>query len=242
MKHLRSFNQINEHLGGKDMSSIDRMKAKYPKGIEIPKEVKATGSGNFSIGVDSLDPESKKFMDIVEIINDLLQNSKGEVKVKVSAGASGVGQGRYDNQGLAERRRDNTIEALKKYPFIDSKRIVFIPGKATVGKTTVKGSPEAEKEQFVMVEISGTGSLNVPVTGVQGDNTNVYRPELFKFDGKKKNNDNDDFDFTKTKIKRICLQLPESYVDDFVKVLGKFRADNGFDKIPYGIYDIEPKK
>ncbi len=181
MKHLRQFNEINEHLGGKDISSIDRMKNKYPKGIEIPKEIKATGSGNFSIGVDSLDPESKKFMEIVEIINDLLQNSKGDVKVKVSAGASGVGQGRYDNQGLAERRRDNTIEALKKYPFIDSKRIVFIPGKATVGKATVKGSKEADAEQFIIVEVSGTGSLNVPVTGVQGDNTNVYRPELFKF-------------------------------------------------------------
>lgn len=241
MKHIRKYDEINEHLGGRDISSIDRMKNKYPKGIEIPKEIKATGSGNFSVGVDSLDPESKKFMDIVEIINDLLQNSKGEVKVKVSAGASGVGQGRYDNQGLAERRRDKTIEALKKYPFIDSKRIVFIPGKATVGKSTVKGSPEAEKEQFVTVEISGTGSLNVPVTGVQGDNTNVYRPELFKFDGKKKNN-NDDFDFTKTKIKRVCLQLPEQYVDDFIKVLGNFRRDKGLYKIPYGTYDIEPKK
>jgi hypothetical protein len=241
MKHIRKYDEINEHLGGRDISSIDRMKNKYPKGIEIPKEIKATGSGNFSIGVDSLDPESKKFMEIVEIINDLLQNSKGEVKVKVSAGASGVGQGRYDNQGLAERRRDKTIEALKKYPFIDSKRIVFIPGKATVGKSTVKGSPEAEKEQFVTVEISGTGSLNVPVTGVQGDNTNVYRPELFKFDRKKKNSD-DDFDFTKTKIKRVCLQLPEQYVDDFIKVLGNFRRDKGLYKIPYGTYDIEPKK
>jgi hypothetical protein len=242
MKHLREFNEITESLGGRDISSIDRMKNKYPKGIEIPKEIKATGTGNFSIGVDSLDPESKKFMEIVEIINDLLQNSKGEVKVKVSSGASAVGQGKYDNQGLAERRRDNTIEALKKYPFIDPKRITFIPGKATVGKATVKGSKEAENEQYVNVEVSGTGSLNVPVTGVQGDNTNVYRPELFKFDGKRKDSDDDDFDFTKTKIKRICLQLPDPYVEKFIQLLGKFRRDNGFEKIPYGIYDIEPKK
>jgi hypothetical protein len=234
MKHLRPFNEINEHLGGKDTSSIDRMKNKYPKGIEVPKEIKATGSGNFSIGVDSLDPESKKFMEIVEIINDLLQNSKGAVKVKVSSGASAIGQGKYDNQALAERRRDKTIEALKKYPFIDPKRIVFVPGKATVGKATVKGSKEAEAEQYVNVEVSGTGSLNVPITGVQGDNTNVYRPELFKTD--------DDSDFTKTKIKRICLQLPEPYVDKFIEALGKFRKDNRFENIPYGIYDIEPKK
>lgn len=235
MRHLRSFEEINEHLGGRDTSSIDRMKAKYPKGIEIPRSITAKGTGAFEIGVDSLDPKSKKFLDIVQLINDLLQNSKGTVNVTVSAGASAVGQGRYDNQGLAERRRDNTIKALKNYPFIDPSRIKFNAGKAIVGKSTVKDSKEAEAEQFVSVDVSGTGSLNVPVTGVEGDNTNVYRPELFK-------NSLDKDDNIPVDIKRICIQLPKPYVEKFVKMLGEFRKENNFKTIPYGIYDILPKK
>ena len=168
MRYLKTFEALG---GGKDMSSIDRMKAKYPSGIEIPKEIKATGSGNFKIGVDSLDRGSKKFSEIVELINDLLLNTKGEVKVVVDAGASAVGPKGFDNQGLAERRRDRTIEDLRNYPFADKNRIRFIQGKATVGKSTVKNSPEAEREQYVIVSVSGTGSINAPITGVQGDNT-----------------------------------------------------------------------
>jgi len=234
MKHLKSFDTVSESLGGNSMSSIDRMKLKYPQGLDIPRSITATGSGNFEIGVDSLDTKSKKFLEIIQLINDLLQNTKGDVNVTVSAGASAVGQGRYDNQALAERRRDKTIEALEKYPFIDAKRIKYKKGKAIVGKSTVKGSKEAEAEQFIQVDISGTGKMNVPIKGVEGDNTNVYRPELFL--GKKKDIEYD------MNIKRICIQIPSGYVDKFKKLVKEFEEDNNFSKIPMGVYDITPKK
>ena len=57
MKYLKTF----ESITGQDTSSIDRMKAKYPNGVDIPKEVKATGSGNFKIGVESLDLSNVNF-------------------------------------------------------------------------------------------------------------------------------------------------------------------------------------
>jgi hypothetical protein len=238
MRYLKTFEALG---GGKDMSSIDRMKAKYPNGIEIPKEIKATGSGNFKIGIDSLDPASRKFTEIVQLVNDLLLNTKGTVKVVVDGGASAVGTRGFDNQALAERRRDKTIEALSNYPFTDKKRIQFIKGKATVGKATVKNSPEAEAEQYVIVSVSGTGSINAPIVGVQGDNTNVYRPELFKTDLIKKNIIDDD-DILDIKVKRVCVQMPEQYVEDFKKAVWKFKNEQGITNLPLGVYDIEPKK
>ena len=237
MKYLKTF----ESITGQDMSSIDRMKVKYPNGIEIPKEIKATGSGNFKIGIDSLDKSSKKFTEIIQLINDLLLNTKGTVKVVVDSGASSVGNKGFDNQGLAERRRDKTIEDLRNYPFTSKKRIEFIKGKSTVGKSTVKNSSEAEAEQYVIVSVSGTGSITAPITGVQGDNTNVYRPELFKTDLVKKNII-DDGDMFNINIKRVCVQIPEQYVEDFKKAVWKFKKDQVLTNLPLGVYDIKPKK
>jgi len=237
MKYLKTF----ESMTGQDMSSIDRMRSKYPNGIEIPTAVKATGSGNFKIGVESLDKASNKFTEIVQLINDLLLNTNGTVKVVVDGGASAVGPKGFNNQGLAERRRDNTIEDIRNYPFSDKKRIEFVKGKATVGKATVKNSPEAEAEQYVIVSISGTGRINAPIVGVQGDNTNIYRPELFKKDLIKKNIIDDDNIFN-IKIKRVCVQMPEQYVEDFKKAVWKFKKDQSITNLPLGVYDIEPKK
>lgn len=237
MKYLKTFEALG---GGRDMSSIDRMKENYPRGIEIPKEVKATGSGNFKIGIDSLDKSSKKFTEIVQLINDLLLNTKGTVKVVVDGGASGVGPRGFNNQGLAERRRDKTIEDLSNYSFTNKGRIQFIKGKATVGKATVKNSPEAEAEQYVIVSVSGTGSINAPIVGVQGDNTNVYRPELFRNDLIKKNVIDDDL--FNIKLKRVCVQIPEQYVEDFKKSVWKFKNEQGLTNLPLGVYDIQPKK
>ncbi len=234
MKFLKTF----ESITGRDMSSIDRMKAKYPNGIEIPKEIKAIGGGNFETGIDALDPKSKKFSEIVELVNDLLLNSKGVVKVVVNGGASAVGAN-YDNQALAERRRDKTIEALKSYPFVDKSRIQFIKGTAVVGKATVKNSPEAEKEQFVVVSVSGTGSINEPIKGVEGDNTNVYRPEIFRDDLVKKFKVED---IDSVIIKRVCLQMPEQYVELFKKAVWEFKNANNIKNLPLGVYDLKPKK
>jgi hypothetical protein len=235
MKFLKTF----ESITGRDISSIDRMKMKYPNGIEIPKEVKATGSGNFENGIDSLDTKSKKFFDIVELVNDLLLNSTGKVKVVVNSGASAVGSKGYDNQALADRRRDKTLESLKAYPFVDKSRIEFIKGTAVVGKATVKNSPEAEKEQFVFVLVSGTGSIKEPIKGVEGDNTNIYRPEIFRDDIVKKFKIED---IETIKIKRVCLQMPEQYVELFKKAVWEFKNANNIKNLPLGVYDLNPKK
>jgi hypothetical protein len=228
-------------MTGMDMSSIDRMKMKFPKGIEVPKTITASGSSNFETGVDSLDPKSSKFLEIVQLINDLLQNTKGSVNVTVSGGASAVGKGNYDNQALADRRRDKTIDTLKKYPFIDVKRVKFIKGDTVVGTSTKKGSKEAEKEQFVKVAVSGTGSINDPIKGVEGDNTNVYRPDIFNFERSKKGG-KDTWDWEKhTEIKRVCVQVPANHINEFKALVKEFSKSKGI-YIPTGVYDIKPKK
>jgi hypothetical protein len=82
----------------------------------------------------------------------------------------------YDNKALAARRRDNFIDYLKKIDAIDANPtlVSIIAGGTKVGKATVQNSPEAQKEQYVSAAIST--QTTVPVTGVEGDNTNVADP------------------------------------------------------------------
>ena len=96
----------------------------------------------------------------------------------VNGGASKVGSSSgYDNEALAKRRRDNLINFIKKK--IQDSRLKITPGTTEVGDATVKNSPEANEEQFVSVNITTSGKMNVPLDLGFQDNTSVYKPEIF---------------------------------------------------------------
>jgi len=72
------------------------------------------------------------------------------VNVGVAGGASAVGKSAgYDNAGLANRRRNNFIAALKTALGDDAQYVTFTSNDPIVGTATVKDSAEAKKEQMV---------------------------------------------------------------------------------------------
>jgi len=219
------------------MSSIDRMKAKYPNGINIPKTISAKGAGAFANGIDSINKNDPKIKEILLTISDLLKVSKGKVTVVVSGGASAVGStSGYNNNSLAARRRDNLINLIKSN--WTNPNLVVLPGSTKVGKATVKDSEEAKKEQFVSAQMSGEGSMNVPIKGVEGDNTNVYLPirNIPKIGGK----DKDDIIPIpkKNRKKKICITIPVESYASFNKHFKKFANENGLSKIPWSEKDV----
>ena len=235
---------LSEALGGGqyDASSIDKIKAKYPNGISL-LTLSSTGNATFANGIDTINGQNPQIKNIVNtILAGCGYGTSGKCTRKVSAtiggGASAVGntQG-YDNKALAARRRDNFIDYLKNIDAIAANPsfISIIAGGTKVGVATVQNSPEAQKEQYVSAAIST--QTTVPVTGVEGDNTNVADPN-YTGKGPKP------FDPTVTpikggKTKRVCIKIPESLVDEFRLKVREFKQEQGLKDIPFGVYDIK---
>jgi hypothetical protein len=219
-----------EHLGTPDMDSIDRMKKKYPNGIEIPTTITASGSNTFANGVDTINKNDPKVKEILQTISDLLKTSKGKVNVVVNGGASKVGSSSgYDNKALATRRRDNLIKLIKGN--WTNPKLVVTPGSVKVGQSTTKDSDAARKEQYVSASISGEGKMNIPIKGEKGDNTNVYIPPIYK---------DVDLDVIpkKGKKKKICITIPVSTYKSFNTHVARFLKENGLSKIPWSETDV----
>ena len=157
--------------------------------------------------------------------------TKGNVKVIVNGGASAVGSSSgYNNKSLATRRRDNLIKLIKDNS--QSLRLIVTPGATVVGKSTVKDSAASTKEQYVSASISGDKTMNIPIKAEKGDNTNVYFPKIEKIVDKK-------LIKKKRKIKRVCVQIPEQYLDKFKQKVREFKRENSLGEIPYGVYDVK---
>jgi len=244
MKNIKSFErfsvEINESITGQDVSSIDRLKSRYPNGLEMPFAVTSEGKNSFANGIDTVNPANPKIMEIVEVISDFLNGTEqGDINVVVEGGASNVGSSSgYDNTKLAERRRNNLMDFLKK-KFAGEFRLKLSPGKAIVGGADKKDSVQAQKEQFVSASISGMKTMNVQIVGVVGDNLSIYKPDsnLFpKFDienefGKKKTD--------LSKYKRVCVKVPVNRVDKFKIALNKFKTEQRMDRIDFSIQDYK---
>ena len=73
-------------------------------------------SGMFLNGVDKIDTNSTEYKDALNKIKNVLNKTKGSITIGVQGGASAVGSDRgYNNQALANRRRDNFITAIKNW-------------------------------------------------------------------------------------------------------------------------------
>lgn len=229
---------ISEALGGQDISSEDRQKKKYPNGFDIPYTVTSYGNSTFSNGVDIINKNDPKIKEILLTISDLLKVTKGSVNIIVNGGASAVNSSSgYNNKSLATRRRDNLIKLIKDNS--QSLRLNVTPGATVIGKSTVKDSAAATKEQFVSASISGVGTMNVPIKAEKGDNTNTYIPEpgpkiVNKKVIKPKPRPN-----PKRKMKRVCVRIPEQYLNKFKEKVREFKRENSLGDIPYGVYDVK---
>ena len=222
---------ISESIIGQDISSEDRQKKKYPNGFNIPYTITSYGSSTFSNGVDIINKNDPKIKEILFTISDLLKVTKGNVKVIVNGGASAVGSSSgYNNKSLAARRRDNLVKLIRGNWV--SNRLIVTPGATVVGKSTVKDSAASTKEQYVSASISGDKTMNIPIKAEKGDNTNTYIPKIEKIVDKK-------LIKKKQKIKRVCVQIPEQYLDKFKQKVREFQRENGLFNIPYGVYDVK---
>ena len=222
---------ISESIIGQDSSSEDRLKKRYPNGFDLPFTVTSYGNSTFSNGVDIINKNDPKIKEILLTISDLLKVTKGNVKVIVNGGASAVGSSSgYNNKSLATRRRDNLIKVIKDNS--QSLRLIVTPGATVVGKSTVKDSAASTKEQYVSASISGDKTMNIPIKAEKGDNTNVYFPKIEKIVDKK-------LIKKKRKIKRVCVQIPEQYLDKFKQKVREFKRENSLGEIPYGVYDVK---
>ena len=220
-QHLKAIQ--NEALAGRGDTRTDKMRQKYPDGIEMPKEITSSGENTFSNGVDKINENDPKVREIIRAVSEALRNSTGDVKIVVNGGASAVGsKSGYDNKALATRRRDNLISLIKKN-FQNDSRLKIEPGTAVVGQATEKDSPSANKEQFVSAKITGTGKMNVPLKLDYQDNTSVYKPEIFR----NKEKDRDRIPVTFDPEIRICLRIPKSKKQSFIKMLGVWARENG---------------
>lgn len=224
--------------GGYDLSSIDKLKIKYPNGFPL-LTVTSSGTSTFKNGIDTINGQNPGVKNILNTIlagcNFTNIKCSRKVTVTISGGASAVGNSKgYDNKSLAARRRDNFISFLKRLDVISINRdfIDIVAGGTKVGKATVKDSPEAEKEQYVSAAIST--KKDIPLKGVEGDNTNVSNQiyDKNKFNKKTKL-------IKGGKTKRVCVQIPDYLVDKFQLKVREFRKEQGLGSIPYGVYDIK---
>lgn len=236
---------VKEALGGGeyDVSSIDKLKAKYPNGINTT--MSSTGSSTFANGIDTINPNNPNVRNIVNTILAACGLTNGfctkNVTVTVGGGASAVGEAQgYDNQALAKRRRDNFINYLNGLdPIVagtsGKKFVTIVAGATKVGKATVKDSAAAQAEQYVSATIKS--AMNVDVTGQVGDNTNTA---IVNYDGKgPKPFDPTDPTPKTGKLKRVCVKIPENLVDAYRLKVREFKKEQGLGDIPFGIYDVK---
>jgi len=239
MKNIKSFERfstgINESITGQDIDSISRLKIRYPNGFELPITIESQGKNSFGNGIDTVNESNPKIVEIVQVISDFLNGTlKGDINVVIEGGASDVGSSSgYNNTKLAERRRDNLINFLKK-KFFGETRLKLSPGKAVVGQANKKDSVQAQKEQFVSAKITGAKTMNIEIKGVIGDNTNIYKRDLYKTIPLKKE---EDPLVDLRKYKRVCVKVQANLLDKFKIKLNQFKTENNLPRVDFSVKD-----
>ena len=223
----------NYQGGGKDAMGRGTGYYKDQVTFDKPTYVNFTSS-DLKTGSDEVDTNSKPYIDLKKKLEMVVSsgNTKG-AEVSILGGASGVGtkQG-YDNKGLAERRAKKLKDQLiKDIPDLASKVKFKVSG--VVGTSDKFNSPEALKEQFVMVSISLPGK-GIIKTNSEVDNTAVDTG--FKTIRDEKNQ----FKFDKPVPEdRICLRIPSFLLEDFKKSIREFKSKHLIKEIPISITPVK---
>lgn len=175
--------KVAKYRGGGEGTQGDR--DKVTGGYrEVVQDFKIPG-GMFLNGVDKIDTNSKEFRDALNKIKNVVATTTGgKVDIEVQGGASAVGSARgYDNKALANRRRDNFINAIETSLGNLSNNFNFISKEGEVGKSTVKNSPEANAEQFVKITYPDKVSVYQQKLTIGPESTDVAQGGLKGRDG-----------------------------------------------------------
>jgi hypothetical protein len=206
----------------------DNLKTNVKKPYHFGKDKMKTGS-------DEVDTNTPEYKNLVTKLKSLLIDPtfQSGTPLTVIGGASDVGTSSgYDNKALAKRRADKFIAKLKfDIPGIEKKFKINSLG--VVGKETKKDSPKAYAEQFVNISFTepstATQLVSTEVDNAVGYNAKIYPQQ------KKEGGD----DYGPLKMKRVCVQIPEAYLEDYLDMIKEFKNENSLSKIKYGVYDIK---
>ena len=198
-------------------------------------EIKSSkdGSTTFEAGQSKINPNAPSIIKIVKQIRQLIKE-KSIIQVVVNASASFLGQKTgFNNQALAEKRRQAMIDFLTE-EFGTAFEIV--QGTATVSKIDYPTPGGYEKDQNISVVINYYTEAQI-MQHAEIDNTDTFRPNYYKNGGDGELDDIQQY----IDIKRICVQIPETYVDEYTEVIKKFRQDHKLPNIPWAVYDTSKK-
>ena len=105
------------------------------------------------------------------------------VNVGVAGGSSAVGKSAgYDNAGLANRRRNNFIAALKTALGDEAQYVTFTSNDPIVGTATVKDSAEAKKEQMVKITYPAYEYTTTPIPGQSATDASSFATKIPNLD------------------------------------------------------------
>jgi len=141
MKNIKSYlDLVNESLNEDNIGSA------YTRQDQLtftPGSTTILDGSLFKLGKDQIDTNNSQFKKAVDLLKPL-----GTPIITIQGGASAVGNDKgFDNMGLAKRRAENFVRALKAAG-VDTSLYVT---KFGVGTATVPNSPEANAEQFVKI-------------------------------------------------------------------------------------------
>lgn len=185
-------------------------------------------AADMKTGSDDVDINSDVYKNLKKSLASNSGNISGS-EVSIVGGASAVGskQG-YDNKALAGRRAEKLkAQLIKDIPGLATK--VKFKVTSVVGTSDKFNSPEALKEQFVMVSISIPGK-GIIKTNSEVDNTAVDTG--FKVIRDEKIN------FTMPES-RICLRIPSNLESDFKLALKEFRDKHLLKTIPFSVTPVK---
>lgn len=188
---------------------------------------------SFKTGSDQIDTSSSEYQKLKQKLSSL-PKSETKLDVKVVGGASSVGsKSGYNNKALALRRANNLVALLKKdIPGIGG-TVNFITSGQVQPNTDTPESKEALAAQRIDVSFSQKGKGKVK-TPTEVDNTAVnvdkYTPN---------NNGGTTPPPIGGKQKRVCVKIPEAFVEDYKMMLREFKNKHMLKSLPFGIYDVK---
>lgn len=141
MKNIKSYSDlVNENLNEDNIGSAPTRQDQL---TFTPGSTTILDGSLFKLGKDQIDTNNSQFKKAVDLLKPL-----GTPIITIQGGASAVGNDKgFDNMGLAKRRAENFVRALKAAG-VDTSLYVT---KFGVGTATVPNSPEANAEQFVKI-------------------------------------------------------------------------------------------
>ena len=227
-------NIYEDNLGGGGHDAKGRGTGYYKDEVTYDKPIFFNfTAADMKTGSDEVDTNSNVYLGLKKSLASNSGNINGS-EVSILGGASAVGSSQgYDNKALAGRRAEKLkAQLIKDIPGLASK--VKFKISSVVGTADKFNSPEALKEQFVMVSISVPGK-GIIKTNSEVDNTAVDTGFKVIRDRKKE----ELIINPSVAESRICLRIPTYLEDEFRLALKEFKNKNLLKTIPFSVTPVK---